>query len=80
MRIRLFDMCRNGNFLSWDSIMDSDIGWKEMIFDLSENVVSFRYNAISMSLPSLSNLRIWGIRKGGTVLYVISRMLLHPTS
>ena len=65
MRIRLFNLCRNGNFLTWDNLMDNDISWKEMIFDLSEHVVSFRYNAISMSLPSVSNLRRLGIRRGG---------------
>ncbi|NQY51597.1 MAG: hypothetical protein HRT91_02760 [Piscirickettsiaceae bacterium] len=65
MRIRLFSLCRNGNFLTWDSIMDTDLTWKEMIFDLSEQVIAFRHNAISMSLPSMSNLRRWGIRRGG---------------
>ena len=65
MRVRLFDLCRNGNFLTWDNIMDSDITWKEMIFDMSESVISFKYNAISMSLPSISNLRRLGLRKGG---------------
>ena len=65
MRIRLFDLCRNGNFLTCDNIMDTDIKWKEMIFDVSESVISFKYNAISMSLPSVSNMRRWGIRRGG---------------
>ena len=65
MRILLFSLCRNGNFLTWDIIMNTDLTWKEMIFDLSEHVVSFRYNGISMTLPSESNLRRWGIRRGG---------------
>ena len=57
MRIRLFSLCRNGNFLTWDSIMDTDLTWNEMIFDLSEHVIAFRQNVISMYLPSMSNLR-----------------------
>ncbi len=65
MRDRLVTLCRNGNFLTWDSIISDDIGWKEMIYDLSDRVISFRLNAIGMSLPSLSNLKRWGLRKRG---------------
>ncbi len=65
MRDRLVTLCRNGNFLTWDSIISDDIGWKEMIYDLSDRVISFRLNAIGMSLPSLSNLTRWGLRKRG---------------
>ena len=35
MRVRLIDLCRCGNFVAWDRIMDHDISWKEMVFDLS---------------------------------------------
>ena len=53
MRIRLLSLCKNGNFTSWDNIMSSDISWNDMIYDLSENVLAFRINAISCCLPSL---------------------------
>jgi len=66
MRIRLLDLCKNGNFTTWDNIMSSDITWKDMIYDLSENVVSFRINAISNCLPSPSNLHRWGIKSEGS--------------
>ena len=65
MRVRLVDLCRGGNFVAWDRIMDHDISWKEMVFDLSEHVLSFRLNAIAMTLPSWSNLNRWGIKRGG---------------
>ena len=65
MRVRLFSLCRGGNYTTWDKIMDNDIGWKEMIYDLPENVMSFRLNGIAMTLPSISNLCRWGLRKGG---------------
>ena len=65
MRIRLFDLCRGGNFLTWDAIMEHDLSWKEMIYDISEQVLSFKLNATAMTLPSLSNLRRWGIKKVG---------------
>ena len=53
MRVRLFDLCRGGNFVAWDRIMDHDISWKEMVFDVSEQVLSFRRNAVVMTLPKL---------------------------
>ena len=63
MRVRLFDLCRGGNYTTWDKIMGNDIGWKEMIYDLSEYVMAFRLNGIAMTLPSISNLCRWGLRK-----------------
>ena len=65
MRVRLIDLCRGGNFVVWDRIMEHDMTWKEMVFDLSEQVLSFRLNAIAMTLPSWSNLNRWGIKRGG---------------
>ena len=65
MRVRLYDLCRNGNFTSWDNLMSSDISWFDMIYDFSEAVLSFRLNGISKSLPSPSNLRRWGVKGEG---------------
>ena len=65
MRIRLFDLCQNGYITTWDKIMSSDITWKDMIYDLSDDVISFRINAISRSLPCPSNLRRWGLKGHG---------------
>ena len=42
MRVRLFDLCRGGNFLTWDNIMEHDMSWKEMIYDIQEQVLSFK--------------------------------------
>ena len=63
MRVRLIDLCRGGNFVVWDRIMEHDMTWKDMGFDLSEQVRSFRLNAIAMTLPSWSNLNRWGIKR-----------------
>ena len=65
MRIRLYNLCRGGNFLTWDNIMEHDLSWKEMIFDIPESVLSFKLNATAMTLPSLSNLRRWRIKRVG---------------
>ena len=65
MRLRLIDLCRGGNYLAWDRIMNHDLSWKDMVFDISEQVLSFRLNAIAMTLPSWSNLNRWGIKRGG---------------
>ena len=65
MRVRLFGLCKNGNFTSWDNVMSSDISWHDMIHDLSESVLAFRLNGISKSLPSPSNLRLWGVKSEG---------------
>ena len=65
MRVRLYGLCKNGNFTTWDNLMSSDITWSDMIHDLSEAVVSFRINGISNSLPSPSNLRVWGVKAEG---------------
>ena len=54
-----------GNYVAWDRILEHDISWKEMVFDISEHVLSFRLNAIAMTLPSWSNLNRWGIKRGG---------------
>ena len=45
--------------------MEHDLSWKEMIFDIPEQVLSFKLNATAMTLPSLSNLLRWGIRRLG---------------
>ena len=66
MRVRLIDLCRGGHLMTWYRIMGNDLKWKEQIYDLPSNVLSFRLNGISMTLPSISNLRRWGIRKWGT--------------
>ena len=66
MRRRLMSLCRNGEFTAWENIMSSDITWNDMIYDLSESVLSFKLNAISNSLPSPSNLHRWGIKSEGS--------------
>ena len=65
MRVRLLDLCKNGNFTTWENLMSSDITWRDMIHDLSEDVLSFKINGISNSLPSPSNLRLWGAKSDG---------------
>ena len=65
MRICLFNPCHGGNFLTWDNIMEHDLSWKEMIYDIPEQVLSFKLNATAMTLPSLSNLKRWGIKHVG---------------
>ena len=66
LRIRLLGLCKNGNFTSWDNIMASDISWNDMVYELSENVLSFKINAISNCLPSPSNLHRWGLKSEGS--------------
>lgn len=53
--------------------MSSDISWNDMIYDLSEGVLSFRLNAISRSLPCPNNLRRWGLRSQGNCQLCSSR-------
>ena len=65
MRIRLFGLAMNGEFTKWDNLMSSDISWNDLIYDLSEGVLSFRMNAISHALPSPNNLRRWGYKSHG---------------
>ena len=65
MRIRLMDLVRNGDFVTWDNIISSDIHWYDMIYDLNESVVSFRLNAISNALPSPYNVQKWGLKSQG---------------
>ena len=65
MRIRLFGLCMNGEFTKWDNLMSSDITWNDLIYDLSEGVLSFRLNAISNALPCPNNLRRWGFKSHG---------------
>ena len=65
MRIRLFGLAMNGEFTKWDNLMSSDISWNDLIYDLSEGVLSFRLNAISHALPSPNNLRRWGYKSHG---------------
>jgi hypothetical protein len=65
MRIRLFNLCMNGEITTWDNIISSDITWKDMISDIPGGVLSFRINAISNTLPSPNNLRRWGFKSHG---------------
>ena len=55
MRMKLFGLCMNCEFTSWHNLMSSDITWKDLIYDLSEGVLSFRMNAIPLALPSPNN-------------------------
>ena len=45
--------------------METDISCKDMIYELSDDIISFRVNAISRSLPCPSNIRRWGIKSQG---------------
>merc|ERR1711994_725479 len=65
MRIRLFNLCMNGEFTTWDNIISSEINWIDMIYDIPGGVLSFRINAISNALPSPNNLRRWGFKSHG---------------
>ena len=65
MRLRLFNLCINGEITTWDNIISSDITWNDMIYDIPGGVLSFRINAISNALPSPNNLRRWGFKSHG---------------
>ena len=65
MRRKLYNLCMNGEITTWENIMSSDITWNDLIYDLSEGVLSFRINAISHALPSPNNLRRWGYKSHG---------------
>ena len=65
MRIRLFNLCMNGELTTWDNIMASDLSWNDLIYDISEDVLSFRLNAMSHALPCPNNLRRWGFKCQG---------------
>ena len=65
MRIRLFNLCMNGELTTWDNIMASDLSWNDLIYDISEDVLSFRLNAMSHALPCPNNLRRWGFKSQG---------------
>lgn len=45
--------------------MASDLSWNDLIYDISENVLSFRLNAMSHALPCPNNLRRWGFKSQG---------------
>ena len=58
MRQKFYNLCMNGEITTWENIMSSDITWKDLIYESSEGVLSFRINAISHALPSPNNLHI----------------------
>ena len=65
MRLRLFNLCMNGEITTWDNIISSDITWNNKIYNIPGGVLSFRINAISNALPSPNNLRRWGFKSHG---------------
>jgi hypothetical protein len=65
MRLRLHGLCRGGDFLNWDNMMEHDLTWNDMIYAIPESVLTFKINATAKALPSISNLRRWGVRRGG---------------
>ena len=56
MSLQILDICKNWNFTTCDNVMYSYITCSYMIHDISENILYFRINCISNSLPSNYNL------------------------
>ena len=65
MRLRLHGLCRGGDFLNWDTMMEHDLTWNDMIYVIPESVLTFKIDATAKALPSISNLRRWVVRRGG---------------
>ena len=57
MRRKIYNLCMNDEITDWENIISSSITCKDLIYHLSEGVLSFRINVISHALPSPNNLR-----------------------
>ena len=55
----LYNCSKQGQFLKWDTIMDMDTLWKEQLYVINPNLLSFRINATHDVLPTPANLHLW---------------------
>lgn len=59
MLIYVYSMAKQGRPLAWDAVMFLDTRWRELLYNMSDKLLSFYLNSISDTLPSPSNLAVW---------------------
>ncbi|XP_072037648.1 uncharacterized protein [Amphiura filiformis] len=60
MLVYLYRCAKQGQWLKWDSAMQTDTSWKKLLYVCTPEILSFHINAIHDQLPSPANLKLWG--------------------
>ena len=71
----LNECVKQGQWLRWNSAMQTDTSWKKLLHVWTLELLSFHINAIHDQLPSPANLRWWG--KTNLGLSTVSLSPLH---
>lgn len=60
MLVHLYSCAAQGNWTTWDSVMQVDTSWKKILYLWSPELLAFHVNSIHDTLPSPANLKLWG--------------------
>ena len=60
MLVHLYSCAAQGNWTTWDNVMQVDTSWKKVLYLWSPELLAFHMNSIHDTLPSPANLKLWG--------------------
>ena len=63
--VRVYGLALAGNWLKLDGVMQQDLSWTAQLHNIPEARLKFLLNSIQLSLPTPSNLRLWGKSTSG---------------
>jgi hypothetical protein len=58
-RVHLMSLAKQGKWSSWDSLMQQDLSWYRLLYDMPPNILKFLMNGMLDTLPSPVNLKLW---------------------
>ena len=59
----ILSLAQQSKWLDWDKVIDLDLKWKEVLYELSPSLLSFVMNSIQDTLPHPANLRKWSAER-----------------
>lgn len=58
-RVHLMGLAKQGKWSSWDNLMQQDLSWYRLLYDMPPNILKFMMNGTTNTLPSPVNLKLW---------------------
>jgi hypothetical protein len=63
--VRVYSLAIGGNWMKLQELMQHDLSWQAQLHSIPEARLKFLLNSIQLSLPTPSNLRLWGKSSSG---------------
>ena len=57
---RVYSLAQGGDWLKLSNVMEHDLSWQSQLHCIPEERLKFLLNSIQLTLPTPSNLRLWG--------------------